>query len=115
MWQWPTIEARLTIEQGKFAARKETLAIEQGKFVLRKENPLFALLNVDVDPGRIRECRICQRIFWARKITTRTCSDRCGNTWNQRLFRVNSTEYEANRARKNEERDRAARIKKLQR
>jgi len=48
----------------------------------------------DIPPERIRKCPICQNIFWAKRIDSPTCSERCLNTFNGRNTRIRKLENE---------------------
>jgi len=44
------------------------------------------------DCFRIRECKICNKFFWAVRSDAEACSGRCGNTLNSRRHRVRELE-----------------------
>jgi hypothetical protein len=49
---------------------------------------------IGVDATRLRECEICQRIFWARQENMVACSPRCSNVNRQRRLRERRADYE---------------------
>lgn len=51
--------------------------------------PAFETLDalIGVDAKRLRECEMCQRIFWARQDNMVACGPRCSNANRQRRHR----------------------------
>jgi len=45
-----------------------------------------------VDIKRIRQCPVCEKVFWAGRITQKCCSPRCSNTFRARRFRFKTNE-----------------------
>jgi len=70
---------------------------QQGRFAVREEW-VTALIGVEAD--RIRECEICQQVFWARQDNMWACSPRCSNARRQRKLRENRSQYEGARKKK---------------
>lgn len=62
---------------------------QTGLIVVRQDEWLNALIGIEAD--RLRECEMCGRVFWARQNNMVACNSRCG---------------EANRKRRQRERDR---------
>lgn len=83
-WQWPAISLEID---------------ETGNFALQQKHWLLDLIGVQAD--RLRECLICQRIFWARQCNTEACDVRCQNTLRQRKLRKSGPQYQAARKQKN--------------
>ncbi len=48
----------------------------------------------DIPLARIRICPVCKSIFWAKRIDSPTCSEKCLNTFNQRNTRIRKLEKE---------------------
>jgi hypothetical protein len=70
-----------------FTITVELVVDEQGLLAVT-ENPLLkALQGVPVE--RLRSCAICRRYFWALRINSECCSERCRKTYNQRNSRDN--------------------------
>lgn len=65
--------------------------------MLRDVKTLFfqVVEDEDVEARRIRECPICQRIFWAGRLTMQGCSPRCANTFRVRRHRYRTKEEKA--------------------
>jgi hypothetical protein len=63
-----------------------------------KNEWLLDLIGVEAD--RLRECQICQRIFWARQDNMVACSSSCSNANRQRTFREKRAQYEQSRQKK---------------
>src|SRR5262249_53902499 len=84
-WRWPRIEIEIKINA-------------EGKFVARE----YALLTplIGCEAARLRECAICQSIFWARQDNMKACSTSCSNANRQRAFRENHAQYEGARKKK---------------
>ncbi len=57
----------------------------------------LAVLIGKFDDSRLRRCVICQRIFWAKRENSKTCSPRCLNVLNVRNSRSLSEEEKAER------------------
>src|SRR5215470_2799791 len=81
--RWPS--ASLTIGQ-------------DGRFAVRQEGWVTALIGVEAD--RLRECAVCQVIYWARQSNMFACSPRCSNALRQRRLRENRAQYEVARQKK---------------
>lgn len=58
---------------------------EKGQIAVKPDKLLDALLGTDAE--RIRQCPICNNIFWASRIDQRACSKRCSNTMRVRRSR----------------------------
>jgi hypothetical protein len=63
-----------------------TTALLDKKGVLHAELDSFSKAINDVDATRIRECLVCERIFWAGKRNQKSCSNRCANNYRQRKW-----------------------------
>lgn len=80
------------------------------KGILRRFNPLFlrVIETEEVEAARIRECPICDRFFWAGRITQKCCTSQCANTFRVHRHRYRSKEekadYELRRARREKKR-----------
>ncbi len=78
--------------------------------ILRRFNPLFLQIieAEEVEAARIRECPICDRIFWAGRITQKCCTPQCANTFRVHRHRYRSQEekadYKLRRARREKKR-----------
>ena len=69
----------------------EAFPITASGTILRDEkgrNYLKGLAGVidKIIPERFRMCEICNRIFWAKRTESKTCSPRCTNVFHQRRF-----------------------------
>jgi hypothetical protein len=71
-WRWPLATYELTINSN-------------GKIEPRYHNNLLALAGIEAN--RIRECRHCQEIFWAKQSNMVACGKRCANNLRARTFR----------------------------
>ncbi|HKQ90020.1 MAG TPA: hypothetical protein VJZ77_05010 [Blastocatellia bacterium] len=71
-WRWPLVTYELMIDA-------------DGLIKPHYHNSLSALENIEA--RRLRECRYCQRIFWASRIVMVQCSKRCGNNFRQKECR----------------------------
>jgi hypothetical protein len=69
--------------------------------IIEREDLLSALIGVDTQ--RLRECKVCRRVFWAQRKDRWTCIKQCSDTQRQRRRREKEPEYEANRARRERE------------
>ena len=58
---------------------------EDGKIQFIKSTIVTVLEGVEA--GRIRECPICQNIFWAGRTDQQCCSPRCRKIWHTRRWR----------------------------
>jgi hypothetical protein len=63
-------------------ARTHLVVDEGGKLRLVIDELTQALDGVEID--RVRECKLCKRIFWAGRKDKKCCSDRCNNVYNVR-------------------------------
>ena len=54
---------------------------------IRFEKSLIITVLEGVEARRIRECPICQKIFWAGRIDKKCCSARCRKVWQTRRWR----------------------------
>jgi len=71
-WRWPLVTYELTIDA-------------DGRIEPHYHNNLTALEGIEA--RRLKECRRCQRIFWAQWINMVTCDDQCGNAFRQQTSR----------------------------
>jgi hypothetical protein len=82
----------VTIQDARFPGRELPFSIDVGLVVneagvlIRARNDLLDAL-IDARADRIRSCVICNRIFWARRINSECCTERCRKTYNQRNSR----------------------------
>jgi hypothetical protein len=60
---------------------------EDNEFAVSESPLLEAIVGVSVD--RIRSCAICGRIFWAPRINSECCQEKCRKTYNQQNSRKN--------------------------
>ena len=58
-----------------------------GRGVIRVDSDEFSRAIDGVEANRIRECKICKHIFWARRITQNGCTTTCANTLRVRRWR----------------------------
>ena len=78
---------------------------EDGRIVFVKGPTLAALEGVET--RRIRECPICQKLFWAGRIDKKCCGPRCLTVWHSRKWREKYlASYKLQRIRKAEQRSR---------
>lgn len=64
------------------------LFIDEAGNLKAKFNDLISLITTsDIQADRIRECLVCEQIFWAKRSDLRTCSKKCGVVWRQRKYR----------------------------
>jgi len=70
-----------------FSAFVNLVVNDQGKLAVSTTPVLDALVGVRAD--RIRLCVICGRIFWAARVNSECCSERCRKTHNKRTSRKN--------------------------
>lgn len=70
---------------------------EKGVLVLAASGNTLLDALVGVRADRIRSCAICGRIFWARRVNSECCSERCRKTYNQRNTRQARRAREARR------------------
>ena len=82
----PIREARLPVEV-PFSVTVNLVVNDKG-VVGSSDNPVLrALTGVRAD--RIRACTICSRIFWAPRVNSECCSEKCRKNYNQRNSRQN--------------------------
>ncbi len=75
-----------------------SLVVNERGVLGASDNPLLlALIGVRVD--RIRACTICGRIFWAPRVNSECCSEKCRKTYNQRCSRENRRRRQRNKLR----------------
>jgi hypothetical protein len=67
-------------------------ADEVGRFNIVSNDVVAGLLDNELEAHRIRECPICNKLYWAGRITKPTCSKECGNTLRQRRWRETYSE-----------------------
>jgi hypothetical protein len=76
-WRWPSVLVEFVID-------------DSGKITRRELD--FLIFMEGVEARRLRECRVCQRLFWASRIEKSGapygCSDQCNNTLRQRDSRA---------------------------
>ena len=60
---------------------------EFGKIAVSSNTLIDALTDKKVEANRIRECPICNHIFWAGRIDQPACSKRCGHILRSRKWR----------------------------
>ena len=86
--------------QSRFAQYIEPKVDQEGRLV-GTQQPDYVIATIGSEVWRIRECPICQKLFWAGRSDKRTCSVVCGNTHRQREWRCwyseNSGEYKEQR------------------
>lgn len=72
---------------------------DEGKFILKHHKILEAIEGVEA--FRIRQCPICQRIYWAGRLDQLACSKQCNQTRRARAWRKSySTKYKLQRIKK---------------
>jgi hypothetical protein len=62
------------------------LVIDKAGRLALSDAPLFSAL-VGIHADRIRACAVCNRVFWAVRVNSECCSERCRKTHNQRNSR----------------------------
>jgi hypothetical protein len=78
--------ARSGLPMGVLCQASVDLVVDgHGQIELSKNPVLEALVGVRAD--RIRSCKICKRVFWAPRVNSECCSERCRKTYNQRSSR----------------------------
>jgi len=71
--------------------------VDNERIYVHEPFSLFRSAITDIDPNRLLTCKICNRIFWAKRRDSKTCSPKCANTLRVRRFRSMSGEDEARR------------------
>ena len=79
----------------------------------------FGEATESVEVGRIRECEICEIVFWAGRSDARQCGNtKCKSTWSSRLYRERlrrdpelAKRYYVSRQKREAERERKAKLK----
>lgn len=104
-----TMEPRDT---GALAADEEMLVSmvfhasrsEDGRIYFQPEPLRWAFKTAleGVETRRIRRCPICDKLFYALRVTQQTCSHRCNATRRVRAWRANQAKYEQTRKEKPE-------------
>ena len=64
------------------------LVIDESGLLTRSDDPLLSAF-VGVPADRIRACEICNRIFWAPRVNSECCQEKCRKSYNQRNSRRN--------------------------
>ncbi len=82
-WHKPSLEISIPITE------------KDGEF--RASLPVFLELISTINLDRLRACEICNRVFWAKREDSKTCSPRCLNVLNVRNSRSLSEEEKAER------------------
>jgi hypothetical protein len=77
--------ARMFVDSRSVSVRSSLTRDENGILQLRLDP--FAETVQGLEADRIRECPICQRIFWANPKSKMACSARCRNIFNVRKHR----------------------------
>lgn len=91
-------DARWTVDVA-FTVPVVMVVDERGQLAIKPENPLVeALVGIPVE--RIRACAICRRLYWAPRINSECCGEKCRKTYNQRNSRRNRQVSKRKRARK---------------
>lgn len=83
-WQWPRADIGIDPETGLIGVMKNEWLLD--------------LIGVEAD--RLRECKICQRIFWAWQNNMVACNSKCSNVNRQRTLREKQAQYEQARKKK---------------
>ena len=79
-----------------------TLETDESGCIHYSSSPLLEALN-GVEAGRIRECQICRKIFWAGRIDKLCCSKGCGKALRNRRWRNKYKAYLYQRYEKDEQ------------
>jgi hypothetical protein len=78
--------ARSGLPMGGLCQASVDLVVDgHGQIEFSKNPVLEALVGVRAD--RIRSCKICKRVFWAPRVNSECCNERCRKTYNQRSSR----------------------------
>jgi hypothetical protein len=62
------------------------LYVDQHGILHKDEDPVIALV-LGLDIRRIRQCAICENLFWAQRLDRQCCQKQCADTHNKRLSR----------------------------
>ncbi len=74
----------------------------------------FAELIGHFEADRLRICEICNRLFWAKRKESKTCSAKCFNNFRQQLYRKLTAEEKAERkSRRESNRERNKKLKQM--
>ncbi|HEY8184514.1 MAG TPA: hypothetical protein VIF64_00510 [Pyrinomonadaceae bacterium] len=85
-------ERRVTLNQGVIELSLDANGL------LRISMPSFLRSIQGTDPTRIRECSICDHLFWGRRSNQQYCSQKCGKVSRTRRWREKYlTTYKRNR------------------
>jgi hypothetical protein len=83
-WRWPRADIGIDPDTGLIGVMKNEWLLDL----------------VGIEATRLRECEMCQRIFWARQDNMVACSSSCSNANRQRTFREKRTQYQQARQKK---------------
>jgi hypothetical protein len=93
LWRrWPEIDTR---EANPFLRKWPRISIPLiigPDYIVSAPERTYGTPLIGIDARRLRECRVCWRIFWATRIDKSGgpfgCSPRCNNTLRQREFKA---------------------------
>lgn len=88
--RWSFEFLRLRTEEIKLEGKVSINVDDDGRVYLGKDRLTRAIEGIEI--ARLKECVICQRIFWAGRITQRCCSKQCANTLRVRRHREKYTQ-----------------------
>jgi hypothetical protein len=86
-------ESPLTVFDPKFSAdfpisiEVNLVPDEKGRLALTEPDQILSAF-VGIPADRIRSCEICKRYFWALRLNSECCSQRCRKRFNQRNSRA---------------------------
>ena len=90
-----------SIKSERFSATLVPAISENGKVKIRMTTSFFDAVD-EIAADRLRICEICNRIFWAKREESETCSSPCFNNLRVRRYRNLTPEEKAERNAKRE-------------
>ncbi|MBI3895099.1 MAG: hypothetical protein HY313_04130 [Acidobacteria bacterium] len=79
-------QTKSLLENGKYLPMGTFVKVDEGGRIEFQKNPTFSVLE-GVEADRIRECLVCDKIFWAGRKDKKCCSPRCLKVWHTRRWR----------------------------
>ncbi len=74
---------------------------KKGHLVLKTTEFFEFIRDHEIEARRIRECFVCFKVFWAKRLETWTCSKQCGNIWRQHKWQKKNKDLYNERRRNN--------------